>query len=180
MSGALPSGRFSTSLDSFASTFAQVSGARMELWEEWQAATSLLQSHVPICAAWIGGSYLTTKDFPEDIDCVYILDSDHLETLPEESRRIVEAFASGKAIRQATGLRLDTFVLHWVSSATTQRTHPDVRQYHSDRGYWDDLWSKMRSGAKGADPTRLDSHPRRGYVEVILDGYSEEGPFRTN
>ena len=133
-----------------------------------------------MCAAWIGGSYLTIKEEPDDIDCVYLVDTEDVLGLPDSSRAVLQAFAGGKVLRNSFGLRLDTFVLHWVSTSGVQRAAPEVREYHSSRGYWDDLWSRLRSGSKSAAPVRLDSHPRRGYVEVILDGYSETGPFRVD
>lgn len=177
--GALPSGRYAVTTGAFASQFADISDHRKAIWHEWEAATALLREHIKVCAAWIGGSYLTTKESPNDIDCLYIVDADHIEDLSDESRRMLEAFAGGHRLF-AAGLRVDSYVLPWVSNSTPQRANEQVRGYHEWRGYWDDLWSKMRSGPKGSAPTRLDSHPRRGYVEVILDGYSEEGPVRTS
>lgn len=178
--GALPGGRHQATLQEFEDAFAKQSTTREELWAEWSQATELLRSHVPVCAAWVGGSYLTSKVDPDDIDCVYLVDEMHIASLPDPSKAVLQAFASGKEIRNVTGLRLDTFVLQWISSAGVTRADPDLREYHSVRGYWDDLWSRLRSGAKSAAPVRLDSHPRRGYVEVILDGFSESGPFRTD
>jgi hypothetical protein len=177
--GALPAGRYRVTQEHFQQRFASTP-RRQELWGHWVTATELLRSHVDICAAWIGGSYLTDKPEPGDIDCVYIVDSHSIETANDEAKRVLEAFARQDVIRQLTGLELDTFILQWEASSTPSRSHPDVRSYHEIRGYWDDLWSKMRSGQKGGEPTRLDSHPRRGYVEVLLDGFSEEGSFRTD
>lgn len=178
-SGALPSGRYRVTREQMQERFTSTP-RRAELWDHWTTATELLQSHVQVCAAWIGGSYLTSKPEPGDIDCVYIIDSHHIETATGEARQVLEAFARQSVIRQVFGLELDTFILEWRASATPLRSNPEVRSYHQVRGYWDDLWSKMRSAHKGAEPKRLDSHPRRGYVEVILDGYSEEGPFATD
>lgn len=178
-SGALPSGRYRVTQEHLLERFASTP-RRAELWSDWVTATQVLRDHVNVCAAWIGGSYLTDKPEPGDIDCVYIVDAHLIETANDEAKRVLDAFARQHVIRQILGLELDTFILEWHANATPSRSNPDVRSYHQVRGYWDDLWSKMRSGQKGAEPSRLDSHPRRGYVEVILDGYSEEGPFRTD
>lgn len=175
--GALPPGRYSTTADVIEASFGTSTARRAKLWGDWNVATELLRSHAPICAAWIGGSYVTDKPDPDDIDCVYIVESSVAEAATGLSAVVLGAFAQGKAVRQSLGLELDTFMLHWTPSATPKRSNPAVRDYHSDRGYWDDLWSKMRSGSKAATPVKLDAHPRRGYVEVILDGYPEDGPF---
>lgn len=178
--GALPSGRYRVDPETFRARFGTSNARREELWTHWETATGILRSHVPVCAAWIGGSYLTSKPDPGDIDCVYLIDSAVMANASEEASRILWAFASGNIVKDHLGLELDTFVLQWEASATPLRSNPEVRSYHETRGYWDDLWSKMRSGPRGSSPTRVDSHPRRGYVEVILDGYSQTGPFRTD
>lgn len=178
--GALPSGRYRVDQNTFKDRFGSSNPRRAELWNHWETATQILRSHIPVCAAWIGGSYLTSKPEPGDIDCVYVIDDAFIALASEEAKGVLQAFAAKSVLRAQLGLHLDTFVLNWRASATPLRSNPEVRFYHEARGYWDDLWSKMRSGANGSIPTRVDSHPRRGYVEVILDGYSESGPFRTD
>lgn len=173
---ALPAGRHNLSIEVARTTFC-FNEHREALWSEWIDATSLLRSHVPICKAWLGGSFFTDKSQPGDIDCVYFIDADHLEGLQDDSHNIVGAFASGSAVKEHLKLRVDTFVVPWRANSTPMRDHPAFAEYYLVRGYWDDLWSKMRSGSKGAEPVRLDSHPRRGYLEVLIDGFSEEGSF---
>ncbi|MGO2069629.1 DUF6932 family protein [Glutamicibacter arilaitensis] len=173
---ALPAGRYNMSTQEAQSIFC-FNEHREALWSEWEEATSLLRSHVPICKAWLGGSFFTDKSQPGDIDCVYFVDSAHLDALSDESKNILGAFASGSAVKEHLKLRVDTFVVPWSANSTPMRDHPAFADYYLVRGYWDDLWSKMRSGSKGAAPVRLDSHPRRGYLEVTIDGFSEEGSF---
>ena len=43
--------------------------------------------------------------------------------------------------------------------------------YYVMRGYWDDWWMRLRNQAGAGQPIDLEALPRRGYVEVILDGY---------
>lgn len=175
--GALPPGRYNTTLESVQAKFGTSTDRRVKLWGDLLVATELIREHVSVCAVWLGGSYFTTKPDPDDIDCVFIVEASAAESAAGESADIVGAFASGKTVRRALGLELDTFILPWAPNASTGLSHPFVRDYYRTRGYWDDLWSKRRSGSKGSDPVKLDSHPRRGYVEVILDGYAENGSF---
>jgi hypothetical protein len=44
-------------------------------------------------------------------------------------------------------------------------------QYLRRRGYWDDFWMRTRSGTKGQPFQVADALPRRGYVEISLDGF---------
>nr|WP_218062937.1 hypothetical protein [Arthrobacter sp. SDTb3-6] len=164
-------------MEAVQSRFGTSTDRRAKLWDDFLTATALLRSHVPVCAVWMGGSYFTIKPEPDDIDCVFLVEASAAESAINESAAVIGAFASGKSVRRGLGLELDTFILPWAPDATTGMSHPFVRDYYRTRGYWDDLWSKMRSGSKGATPVKLDSHPRRGYLEVILDGYPEIGPF---
>lgn len=173
---ALPEGRYRASVDAVRGAFA-TSEYRNVLLDEWVAATEMLRSVVPVCAAWLGGSFFTGKPDPSDIDSIYFVDEQHLQGLSEDQMNVLNAFANAGVVEQFTGLRVDSYVVAWSANATPRRDEPRHRQYYEQRGYWDDLWSKKRTGPQGSAPLRLDSHPRRGYVEVILDGYDENGPF---
>ncbi|WDF32211.1 hypothetical protein PTW37_10015 [Arthrobacter agilis] len=122
-------------------------------------------------SAWLGGSYFSVKEEPGDIDCVYVVDVERIDALDDAGRALLQFFANNK-LRGLFGYQIDSFLLAWQSNPTTAPRGPQDYQYLQTRGYWDDLWSRMRSGTKDSQPTRLDSLPRRGYLEVTLDGYS--------
>lgn len=168
---ALPPGRYHATQAEVEAVFL-TSQRRKELWQEWQDATALLNSAVEIATAWLGGSFFTSKEEPGDIDCVYWVDAAHLANLGQDDQTIVEAFAGGGSL-EALGFRVDAYLVPWVSNPTPIPRGVDDRAYYQGRGYWDDLWAKMRSGAKNSQPSRLDSYPRRGYVEVTIDGYGK-------
>lgn len=168
---ALPPGRYHATQSEIEAVFL-TSPRRRELWQEWQEATALLNSAVEIATAWLGGSFFTSKEEPGDIDCVYWVDAVHLTNMAPEDRTIVEAFAGGGSL-EALGFRVDSYLVPWVSNPTHIPRGPADSTYYRGRGYWDDLWAKMRSGSKNSQPSRLDSHPRRGYVEVTIDGYGQ-------
>lgn len=176
LTDALPAGRYRASLEDIQNRFS-VNDHRLQLWKEWETATELLRAHIPVCAAWLGGSYFTAKNEPSDIDSVYFIDAHRLTSIDEEVKNILGVFAGGGLLMQHTSLRVDSYVVPWEANSTPHRANPDLAEYYENRGYWDDLWSKMRSGPKNVRPTRLDAHPRRGYLEVVLDGFSEEGSY---
>lgn len=72
---------------------------------------------------------------------------------------------SRSQVKQTFQLPVDSYVLEW-----TPTPGPGVpvgaRGYLEQRGYWDDLWVRVKD-----TDDRLDSIPRRGYLEVIVDGY---------
>lgn len=147
--------------------------AREKVWNDWQKATGLLQQHVPVLAAWLSGSFLTSKAQPDDIDCVYWIDYMELKTaqLRPQSAQMIEVFSKKGQLRSLVGLQVDTFVVAWNCCPDISSAMPDTTEYWTARGHWDDFWSRMRSGPKGAPAVRMDALPRRGYLEVIFDGF---------
>ncbi|OBH55023.1 hypothetical protein A5687_03350 [Mycobacterium mantenii] len=172
--GALPVGRYLTTADEIHSRFVDNKSARrQEVWDDWNKATTLLNSHLPICAVWLSGSFLTQKDEPDDVDCVYWAEDteiDRARTNPI-SATIIDVFAQKDALRSLVGLRVDTFVVPWNCCSDLANATIATASYFQNRGHWDDFWQRMRSGGKGAAAVREDALPRRGYLEVILDGF---------
>lgn len=172
--GALPVGRYPASLAEIHAQFvAGNTPAREKVWNDWQKATALLQHHVPVLAAWLSGSFFTSKDEPDDIDCVYWVGYLDLKAaqLNPASAHVVEVFSKKDELRKLVGLQVDTFVVAWYCCPDITQPMPDTSQYWAARGHWDDFWSRIRSGPKGAPVVRADALPRRGYLEVIFDGF---------
>lgn len=172
--GALPAGRYPATLAEIQAEFVDGKGpVRERVWYDWLKATELLQRHVAVLAAWVGGSFFTSKDEPDDIDCVYWVDYMALKIaqLNPTSAHMVEVFSKKDQIRKLVGLRVDTFVVAWNCCPDITQAMPDTREYWRARGHWDDFWARMRSGPKGAPAARTDALPRRGYLEVIFDGF---------
>lgn len=173
VTGALPLGRFPATLTEVAQVLVTDIGTerRSELWGELRDVTTILASHVAVASAWLSGSFVTTKPDPQDIDVVYWVENVELERargIPASASVLQEVTTPGRL--HELGLRVDAYVIPWVSNETAAARGPQDLAYHQARGYWDDLWLRLRSGPKGATPTRLDSIPRRGYLEVSLGG----------
>ncbi|TQR82647.1 hypothetical protein D8S82_31040 [Mycobacterium hodleri] len=133
----------------------------------------MLRSHIPICAVWLSGSFLTQKDEPDDVDCVYWAEDLEINNARANpvSAAVVDIFAQKDALRTAVGLRVDTFVVPWNCCPDLAIATIATTTYFQNRGHWDDFWQRMRSGAKSAPAVRADALPRRGYLEVIFDGF---------
>lgn len=72
----------------------------------------------------------------------------------------------------ALGTAPDAYLLGWRQLISPDPGHnPDHSFYYVMRGYWDDWWMRLRNQAGAGQPIDLEALPRRGYVEVILDGY---------
>lgn len=167
--GWLPHGRWAcTEKEAKAAYVDGRPGDRETIWREWEQITKALRSVVgEIAACWLSGSFFTDKPDPSDIDCLYIIDSVRLmEAISAEARhaQLLEIVAQSR-VKELFGVRVDSYILEWIPTSgceILEGTHGYLQQ----RGYWDNLWCRVRD----AD-ARLDAVPRRGYLEVHLDGY---------
>jgi len=144
-------------------------GVRQAIWEDWKVLHAALRMVVgEIAACWVAGSFVSDKATPGDIDCVWIVDAQRWvqawNAADPQARQLLFEAAKGY-IKPRRNIQVDSYVLEWMPSPGP---NPVVGgdSYYGRRGYWDDLWVRVK------DPDqRLDSIPRRGYLEVILDGY---------
>ncbi|WP_425564312.1 DUF6932 family protein [Nostocoides veronense] len=139
---------------------------RQKLWSDWLQLTSLLKAVVGrVPAAWLSGSFLTDKPVPGDIDCLYIVDVDDVQAAMADAgrARVLDVIARN-GVKSAFNLNVDSFVLEWCPASGAAGSAPPA--YYQQRGYWDDLWVRYRD----PDP-RTESLPRRGFLEVTIDGY---------
>lgn len=142
---------------------------RREIWTQWVGLTGALQSALgEVAACWLSGSFFSSKPVPGDIDCLYVVDIARLAKLSATedpaAAGLVYAAATGGIKR--TGAMIDSYVLTWVPTPGVERDNPIQDQYHRNHGYRDDLWSRVRDVDR-----RLGAIPRRGYLEVLIDGY---------
>jgi hypothetical protein len=169
--GCLPVGRWSCTLDDLAPFHERADRQRRrDLWLEWEHLTDSVRALVgAVPAVWIGGSYFTAKSEPGDIDCVYVLDREAVQTVRAVPRDawVLEVVATSQ-VKAVFQLRVDSYVLPWWPQPGVNRGSGDRRvDYLETRGYWDELWQRDRSAAGVRGP----QVPSKGYVEVILDGY---------
>ena len=174
--GYVPAGRYLCDLEEIEKRFVdsyQNSSTRAGIWDEFQQFLGELQRIIPVCAIWIGGSFISEKNNPADIDLLLIVDSNKLEhlQLSDEDNKFLYACTKGHEIWKTLGisLRVDTYTVFW--KAIPNGIPPESEEYYQARGYWDDFWQRYRSGSKTDTYVREDSFPRRGYLEVVINGY---------
>ena len=177
--GLLPLGRFGATLDEVKAQYVDdprfaASTTRAEIWQDFESATEGIRSVVPVVCVWVGGSFLTDKLDPDDIDLVYWCEDLLVDQVVDpKGRFILEMFGTNQ-VRPQTGLRVDTRYCQWHVFPEADRAQTLEHQvYALNRGHWDDFWMRKRSGAKDSIPQRPDALPRRGYFEVTLDGFHD-------
>lgn len=156
--GYLPQGRYLCTLDEVRKQFGW-NEHRIQLLRDLKSYLIVWEQVLPLSRLWIGGSFLTQKEKPGDIDVTAIVREKYVST--EEEQRFLSNMLSlpGPRFKKATGLSIDQYPFVWseYSDVPTEESHVN---YVRSRGYWDDWWGRERS--TGAEQVR-------GYLEVILD-----------
>lgn len=178
--GMLPVGRFPCTLDEFEETFIDAatfvkSATRGEIFKDFLSVVGLLKAFSPdlVECVWIGGSFVTDKLDPDDIDCLFVLSGPAFDALPSQNKRNkIQAFNKKNYVRDKFALRVESFLLIRVPFANPWEkggVHPNAAPYTQVRGAWDDWWLRTRTGEGPNDLPRIESaEPKRGYLEVIL------------
>ena len=151
--GALPLGRHVATLSEVQNQFT-TTDQRNDLWKKFLTVTGMFRGEGSVCAVWLSGSYLTSKEMPHDVDAVYWLGRGFD---PRTAQRIA------RYVRDFMHMPLDCYPFVYEPTKGAGFT-PD--RYTWYRGYWDDLWCRLRSNDD--NEARVS---RRGYVEVIIDGW---------
>jgi len=138
--GFLPCGRYPTSEKEIEERFVgcdelKASSTRAEIWAHWQAAARFLRDRVHVRAAWIGGSFVTAKPDPGNLDVVWILNAGSVDRLRPETMAEIEPFAQGEEGALAHGLLIDSYVMVWRPHAAPVSAEIHGDPYFAWRGY---------------------------------------------
>lgn len=142
---------------------------RHELWDEFIRATNAIRSVSPVAAAWIGGSFLSSRSNPSDIDVVYWLRAEDYDRVQDDSLKKRLNIFRGEQQLFRKNIRVDSYVMDWRPRSSAKPVGVLEQEPLAHRGYWDDWFQRQKTeswNGVGSDPL-----PRRGYVEVILDGF---------
>jgi len=175
--GLLPLGRHVCTADEVEIAFVKDtsfsgSATRAAIWNDWNDALATLQSAVTVHAAWIGGSFTTSKLDPEDIDVTFIINGTDMRQRSAPEQRIITVFDGRHQVEAVLGLKVDSYVIPWECLPQPAPGLSYVQDYYLwVRGYWDDWWQRARQTPKGSPPLPDDALPRRGYLEVLASDY---------
>lgn len=181
VTGFLPSGRHGCSASEVEVAFVRDiaffgSPTRRAIWNDWNQALTVLQSAVTVHAAWIGGSFTTSKLDPEDIDVAFIINAADFRQRSAQDQHIVSLFMRPGQVKANLGLGVDSYIIPWecLPAVTPPGTTMSYFQdsYFWARGHWDDWWQRARLTPKGSPALPADALPRRGYLEVLISDYT--------
>lgn len=162
----LPYGRYLTTYEELEARFVPEDDEnRNRIWKAFQEVTFILkQAYGKIAAVWFGGSFITSECKPNDIDVVYLVDSESYSQAISGSQG---QFVTSVLLRKNPTIgRFDPLVDAYLFFVPPTETANDYN-YSVSRGYWDQFWSKARF----EDGNKRWLYPAAGYLEVIIDGY---------
>ncbi|MFI8910585.1 DUF6932 family protein [Streptomyces sp. NPDC053513] len=122
-------------------------------------------------AIWLGGSYVSTKLNPQNIDLTVLIDEGVVASMKglSGSRWLSSAFNRKARLAEFGVSPLRVGYRPVVSVFRAELLEPDDQAYLRDRGAWDDWWQRCRpNGVDKTEPTLETVVPRRGYLEVTL------------
>ncbi|WP_410469209.1 DUF6932 family protein [Streptomyces europaeiscabiei] len=171
MTGLLPPGRYAASLDELYTTLvgSTDSAIRREIWEEWSWHRTSVEAQVgEITRMWVGGSFVSTKPDPSDIDVTYLV-SDHIyDALDRETLAVLHEFTDAVWCKEQN-MRVDALLLRLpkklpVSQMAPSLLDPETSESFRDLGLCDEVCQAIKPPLVHSVPGEL----RRGYVEVLL------------
>lgn len=146
----LPTGRYLATIGEFEQRFVNTfpsSATRAKIYEGWRRRREELQSIVRVEQEWIDGSFVTGKSNPKDIDVVTFILAHEIDAIPISDRQRVLELTCGNHPKIVFGC--DSYL-----ATVLPEDHPFYNEFLRYRGYWDNQWSRSRTGSQ------------KGYVEV--------------
>ncbi|MEE1786880.1 hypothetical protein PUR71_28835 [Streptomyces sp. SP17BM10] len=160
------------------------SGTRGQLWDGFERFLArflaleeihrdVLEGQPPLIhCVWLGGSYVSAKLDPRNIDATFFMDVEVEDALrgKEGAGWLTKAFKSWKSIQTEYGVTPLRVGYRRVATVFRPDEHSAVDQeYFRDRGRWDDWWQRRRlEPPADPRPTVESAVPVRGYLEVTL------------
>ena len=168
--GALPVGRFCCSLEE-AKQFLVLSPSfqtvenRQTLWTIFEdSLRRITDIRCKVPSVFLGGSFVTSQVDPNDIDAAYLVDYSTILT-EQTYGKLDQIF---RAINQEN--YIDAFQVPWHPT-NLKKHEPYYEEYYLERGKWDDFWQRKVSETDRIPWQRSHAFPKRGYLEVTVDGY---------
>lgn len=154
-SGNLPPGRHNAApVDVHAALVATFPSSvrRPGIFAWWERHLAALRWLIAVNRQWIGGSFVSVKPEPDDIDVCTFMDGPQADALPSEQQDIIRFMTAGKVTQGFW--HCDSYpVLEYPPG------HPNHAAYVAAVAYWHNWWGQSRPDPSGAQVAR-------GYLEV--------------
>ncbi|MFF7127565.1 DUF6932 family protein [Streptomyces sp. NPDC008240] len=171
VTGLLPPGRYAATLDELYTTLVQSTGsaARQEIWEEWTQHRLMVETLAGgINRMWLGGSFVSEKPDPGDIDVTYLIQARTFDALDSETLADLDELTMADWCVEHD-MRVDALVLRLPERLPVSQMAPSLLQSVASRSFRDmGLRDEVFQCVKPASAHSVPDELRRGYVEVLL------------
>ena len=169
--GLLPPGRYAASLDELYTTLVAStdSAIRREIWEEWTTHHRLVEAQVgEVTRMWVGGSFVSSKPDPSDVDVTYLVNAQVYDDLDRETLTdLADLTDAAWCVEQ--GMRVDALLLRLPKRLPVSQMAPSLLDAKSSESFRDlGLYDEVCQAIKPPSVHSVPSELRRGYVEVLL------------
>lgn len=148
----MPPGKIETSFEAFQKAFVScfpLESSRHGLFVGYLHFLKDFKEQVTLnFTQWIGGSFVTQKESPSDIDFVTLIDFE----IYQEKENLIDTSFRAKAAAEKYGV--DAFTLRKYPE-----NHPKFALTNGDLAYWHDLWLHTRKD-------RWGQKHRKGFLEL--------------
>lgn len=171
ITGLLPPGRYSASLDELYTklVLSTDSAIRREIWEEWTIHRAMVEAQAgEVTRMWVGGSFVSSKPDPSDVDVTYLVSAQFYDDLDRETLTDL-ADLTDAAWCAEQGMRVDALLLRLPKRLPVSQMAPSLLDAKTsasfrDLGLCDEVCQAVKPPLVNSIPGEL----RRGYVEVLL------------
>ncbi|MFE2375467.1 DUF6932 family protein [Streptomyces sp. NPDC059398] len=175
VTGLLPPGRYAAGIDQLHARFVASpdfaeSATRKQLWAEWEQHRLIVDAVTGgVSRLWLGGSFVSGKLDPGDIDVTYLLRAQTFDRLDRESLASLDELTD-RAWCVKHNMRMDAYLVRLPEDVSFWQLMPSLftpltNDSFRDIGLYDEDWQYARnSSPSDSEADRL----RRGYVEVLL------------
>ncbi|MEE1829259.1 hypothetical protein PUR61_44915 [Streptomyces sp. BE20] len=143
----------------------------VRFWSLENDYQSVLGGRSLVDRLWLGGSFVSSRFDPNNIDLTVFIDHEAESLLRnrEGAGWLTKAFERKKALEEFRVSPLPVRYHKVVSPFRLKELSQVERDYLAGRGGWDDWWQRRRASDHVKDgPTVETVRPVRGYLEVTL------------
>ncbi|WP_159622712.1 DUF6932 family protein [Ruania rhizosphaerae] len=122
---------------------------------------------------WLGGSFVSAKHDPRNIDATVCVDGpakDALKGVPRGASQVNKLFSRERVLEELGVSPIELLYRPVRSVFRLDELGSPELDYLRQRGGWDDWWQRCRMEGEDStpEPTVESAPPKRGYVEVTL------------
>lgn len=128
----------------------QPSNRRGPIFQWWRAHRAALDTVVTVHEQWIGGSFLSSKPEPDDIDLCSLVDGPSYDAQEPAKQFMADSLLAREATKEA-------WHCHSFPIAVYPQGSPGYAQMVAAKAYWSGWWAKTRTDQHGVQT-------ERGYV----------------